>query len=207
MSGEAASRAEPVLPTAQIELAMAVVATGKPVVLAITSGRPLVLGELAEMATAILMTWFLGHEAGSALADILFGEWNPSARLPVCVPRSIGEIPINYAHRPTGRPASSERYTSKYLDVPNEPRWGFGYGISYANFDYHHPAVDRKALHSQGMVHVDISVTNSGCYAGEETIQIYLRDPIASVARPVLELNDFIRCGSNLERQNAPSLP
>ncbi|MDX6748746.1 glycoside hydrolase family 3 N-terminal domain-containing protein [Geminicoccaceae bacterium 1502E] len=193
MSGEAASRAEPVLPAPQIELARAVLATGTPAILLLTAGRPLVLGDLAQEVPAILLAWFLGHEAGNAVADILLGAAAPSARLPVSIPRSTGQIPIFHAQRPTGRPSSESHYTSRYLDMSFEPQWPFGHGLAYTRFRYGPLRLDREEIGPGESLVVELRVENAGARAGEELVQLYLRDPVASVARPVRELKDFRR--------------
>jgi beta-glucosidase len=186
MSGEAASRASIELPGDQQKLLESLVATGKPVVLVVMSGRPLAISWAAEHVPAILQAWFLGSESGHALADVLFGTVNPSAKLPVTIPRSSGQIPIYYNHLPTGRPPNlDDKYTSKYLDVPIGPLYPFGFGLSYTTFEYSDILVD-------GMK-VSANVRNAGERPGEEIVQMYIRDPVASVSRPVKELKGFQR--------------
>jgi beta-glucosidase len=188
MSGEAASRAGLALPGRQDELARAVIATGRPVVVTLTSGRPLAVPDLAATATALLQTWFLGHEAGNAVADVLFGDWNPSARLAVTFPRHPGQVPLYYGHRRTGRPPGPGRYTSKYQDGLSGPLYPFGWGQSYTSFHYGPPRLAARELAADGTLDVAVDVTNGGPRAGETTVQLYVHDPVASVARPVLEL-------------------
>lgn len=189
MSGEAGSRARPVLPGRQRELAEAVFATGKPVVVLLSCGRPLAVSWLFERAGAVLLTWYLGSEAGHAVADVLTGKWNPSARLPVTWPVDIGQIPIFHSRLPTGRPFDAAfRYSSKYLDMPNDPLFAFGHGLSYAHFTYHDFGVRPGELRPGDSLAVEVDVANEGDKAGEETVLLFMRDPVASVSRPVLEL-------------------
>lgn len=189
MSGEAGSRARPDLPGHQAEFAKAVLDTGKPVVVLLSSGRPLTVTWLIERADAVLATWFLGSEAGHAVADVLTGKWNPSAKLPVSWPVDVGQMPVFYAHKPTGRPPVTEfRYSSKYLDMPNEPLFPFGHGLSFTRFAYGDLTVNPSELRAGEKVTVDVTVTNDGKVAGEETVLLFMRDPVASVSRPVLEL-------------------
>ncbi|MGE0006385.1 MAG: glycoside hydrolase family 3 N-terminal domain-containing protein [Parvibaculaceae bacterium] len=189
MSGEAASRAKPGLPGHQEALARAVLDTGKPVVVLISSGRPLIVPWLFERAHAVLATWFLGSEAGHAVADVITGRWSPSAKLPVSWPADVGQIPVFYSHRPTGRPKSDNiRYTSKYLDMPNEPLFPFGHGLSYARFSYSDFRASPSELRAGAKATLEVTVRNEGTVAGEETVFFFSRDPVASVSRPVLEL-------------------
>ena len=189
MSGEAASRAKPGLPGHQEALARAVLATGKPVIVLLSSGRPLIVPWLFEEAHAVLATWFLGSEAGHAVADVITGQWSPSAKLPVSWPADRGQIPVFYSHRASGRPmAPAIRYTSKYLDLPNEPLFPFGHGLSYARFTYRDFTVAPSELRAGAKVTLSVGVRNDGPVAGEETVLFFLRDPVASVSRPVLEL-------------------
>ena len=189
MSGEAASRARPILPGRQAELAEAVLELGKPVVVILSSGRPLVAPGLFERADAVLATWFPGSEAGHAVGDVLSGAHNPTARLPVSWPVDIGQIPIFYAQRPTGRPADpAEHYTSKYLDLPVDPLFAFGHGLSYTRFAYSGLRARPEELRPGETIAVEVEVANEGAVAGEETVFLFLRDPVASIARPLLEL-------------------
>jgi len=194
MSGEASSRAWPNFPGAQERLEQAIVATGKPVVLVVMSGRPLILSWSAEHVPAIVQTWFLGDQAGHAIADVLFGDVNPSGRLPVTFPRSVGQIPIYYAEKSTGRPAApGQHYTSKYLDMPNSPLYPFGYGLSYTTFAYRDLKVHNTALHGTDTLVVSVTVTNAGTRAGTDVAQLYVRDDVGSVTRPLRQLKGFQR--------------
>jgi beta-glucosidase len=189
MSGEAASRANPGLPGRQRELAEAVFAIGKPVVVLLSSGRPLMVTWLVEQARALVATWFLGSEAGNAIADVLTGRFNPTGRLPVTWPRDIGQVPIFYAERPSGRPANPEDdYTSKYLDMPVEPLFPFGHGLSYSRFNLSNLRTSIKDFKLSDQIRVEVDVINEGAVSGEETVFLFARDVVASVARPLLEL-------------------
>lgn len=192
MSGEAASRGDIRIPAAQRKLLKAVYATGKPVVLVLSNGRPLVLTWENEHIPSILETWFLGTEAGRAVADVLFGEYNPSGRITMSFPYAVGQIPVYYNHLNTGRPEDPNvKYTSKYLDIPNAPLYPFGFGLSYTAFTYDHLTVDRKVMHPGDRLDVSVNVTNSGNYDGEETAQLYIRDLVAGISQPVKELKGF----------------
>ena len=189
MSGEAASRARPDLPGRQPELAQAVLGLGKPVVVLLSSGRPLMVPWLFERAHAVLATWFLGSEAGHAIADVLGGRWNPTGRLPVSWPVDVGQIPIFYAQRPTGRPPDpAVHYSSKYLDLPVEPLFPFGHGLSYTRFTLSGLRTSASELRPGEAIAIECEVVNEGPAAGEETVLLFVRDPVASVARPLLEL-------------------
>lgn len=198
MFGEAKSKTDISLPNCQRELLKALKATGKPVVLVLVNGRPLTVEGDLQYADAVLETWRLGTEAGDALADVLFGNYNPSGKLTMTFPRSVGQIPIYYNHKNTGRPYVEGRkgrfisYTSSYLDQYNSPLFPFGYGQSYTSFNYGEIALsDTLLTGSNKMLKAKIGITNSGKYAGEETVQLYLNDPVASVTRPVKELKQF----------------
>lgn len=192
MSGEAASRSNLDLPGYQEDLLKAVCATGKPVVLVLMNGRPLTIPWAAEHCDAIVESWFLGVQSGNAIADVLFGEYNPSGKLPVSFPRSVGQVPIYYNFKNTGRPTnSSNHYTSKYIDAPNTPLYPFGYGLSYTTFSYKNLALSPKKIATDGAVKVTVNVTNSGNRDGEEVVQMYIRDEVGSVTRPVKELRGF----------------
>jgi beta-glucosidase len=194
MSGEAASRSSLGLPGVQQQLLEAVAATGTPVVLVLMNGRPLILEWAADHVPAIVETWFLGVEAGNATADVLFGDVNPSGRLPVTFPRVLGQVPLYYNHRNTGRPfAADNKYTSKYLDVPNPPRYPFGFGLSYTTFAYRDLRLSTARARTSDTVTATVTVTNSGNREGTEVVQLYIRDEVASVARPVRELKAFQR--------------
>ncbi len=206
MSGEAASRASLGLPGVQQQLLEAVAATGTPVVLVLMNGRPLIFEWAAEHVPAIVEDWFLGVESGNATAEVLFGDVNPSGRLPVTFPRAVGQIPLYYNHRNTGRPPAADKYTSKYIDVPVTPRYPFGYGLSYTTFAYRDLKVaSRTTVGSRDLqagparlgpndtLSVVVTVANTGTREGTEVVQLYVRDEVASVARPVRELKGFRR--------------
>jgi beta-glucosidase len=195
MSGEAGSRARPSLPPAQCELASALFALERPVIVLLYSGRPLVLPDgLAAKAGAIVALWFPGSEAGPAVGDILSGHFNPTGRLCMSWPVDVGQIPIFYGQRPTGRPASpDDHFTSKYLDLPIEPLFCFGHGLSYGRFELSDLRVDRPQLRAGETLHAQADIANLGPVAGEATIFLFTRDPVASIARPMLELKAFHR--------------
>lgn len=192
MSGEAASRADIHIPEPQRDLLKAVYATGKPIVLVLSNGRPLVLTWEHAHIPAILETWFLGTEAGHAIADVLFGDYNPSGKLTMSFPYAIGQIPVYYNHKNTGRPGNPEvKWTSRYLDIPNDPLYPFGYGLSYTHFSYSPLHLDKKVLMPGDVLHVQVQVTNDGQYDGTETVQLYIRDLVADVTQPVKQLKAF----------------
>lgn len=191
MSGEAASRATLDLPGVQQELLQEIHATGTPVVLVLMSGRPLAVNWADENIPAILKTWYLGTQGGNAIADILFGDDNPSGKLPVTFPRHAGQIPYHYNHKNTGRPISDGKYTSKYIDVPNSPLYPFGYGLSYTTFEYSNMEISSEEITADETLSVSVDVTNTGERIGEEVVQLYIRDLYASITRPVKELRDF----------------
>ncbi len=194
MSGEAASRGRPDLPGRQAEFAHAVLELGKPVVLILASGRPLMLPWLLERVDAVLATWFLGSEAGHAVGDVLSGRHNPTGRLPVSWPVDIGQIPIHYAQPPSGRPANpADHYTSKYLDLPVEPLFPFGHGLSYTRFVYRDLRAHPETVRPGATITVEVEVANEGTLAGEETVFLFVRDPVASLARPLLELRGVVK--------------
>jgi beta-glucosidase len=191
MSGEAASRATLDLPGRQQELLEAIHATGTPVVLVLMSGRPLAITWADENVTAILETWFLGTEAGHAIADVLFGDYSPSGKLTVTFPRVVGQVPYYYNHKNTGRPPTEQKYTSKYIDVENSPLYPFGYGLSYTTFKYSNLSLGSDKISKMDSVQVSVTVSNTGERAGQEVVQLYIRDLFASVSRPVKELRGF----------------
>jgi beta-glucosidase len=192
MSGEASSRAYLDLPGSQSKLVEAIHATGKPVVVILSNGRPLTIGWIDKNIPAILETWFLGTQAGNAIADVLFGDYNPSGKLPVTFPRTVGQIPIFYSMKNTGRPMDvSNKYTSKYLDESNDPLYPFGYGLSYTTFVYGDIALSSAEMSGTDSLTVSCEVTNRGKLAGEEVVQLYIRDLVGSVTRPVKELKGF----------------
>ncbi|HLT90155.1 MAG TPA: beta-glucosidase BglX [Woeseiaceae bacterium] len=197
MTGEAASRATLDLPGAQPQLLMALHRLGKPIVLVLMSGRPLTIEWAHENVDAILMAWYPGTEGGHAVADVLFGDYNPSGKLPVTFPRAVGQVPIHYDVKPTGRPydpqGPEQKYRSRYLDLPNTPLYPFGYGLSYTRFRYSDLALDRTELEPDDSLTVTVRVENTGDRDGEEIVQLYLRDEVASVTRPVRQLRGFRR--------------
>jgi beta-glucosidase len=194
MSGEAASRSSLDLPGRQLDLVKAVHATGKPTVVVLMNGRPLTINWLAENTPAILETWFAGTQAGNAIADVLFGDVNPGGKLPVTFPRSVGQIPLYYNHKNTGRPPdANNKYTSKYLDVAWTPLFPFGYGLSYTQFKITNLQLSAQRIPLNGKVTVSVNVENTGKRAGDEVVQLYIRDTSASVTRPVKELKGFQR--------------
>lgn len=194
MSGEAHSRGRIDLPGHQRALAEAALELGKPTVAILSHGRPLALPWLFERADAVLATWFLGSEAGHGIADVLTGAHNPSARLAVTWPHDGGQIPIFHSHRSTGRPAHPEVYFSnRHTDLPIEPQFPFGYGLSYTRFAVTKLSATPAEFAAGQTVDVAVEVANEGAVAGEETVFVFLRDPVASVARPVLELKDFTK--------------
>src|SRR5207302_1108480 len=194
MSGEASSRANINLPGVQNDLLKTVTEAGTPAVLVLMNGRPLTVAWAAGHVPAILETWFLDVHTGNAVADVMFGDVNPSGKRPVTFPRSMGQIPVYYNHKNTGRPFSGkERYTSKYLDGPNTPLFPFGYGLSYTTFFYSDLTLNRPKIGMNDSVMVSVQVKNTGRLAGEEVVQLYVHDVVASVTRPVKELKAFRR--------------
>jgi beta-glucosidase len=194
MSGEAKSRSNIHLPGVQEELIKAVYAVGKPVIVMINAGRPLIFNWTAGHIPAIVYTWWLGTEAGDAIADVLFGDYNPSGKLPMSFPRSEGQIPIYYNHFSTGRPAKNDsdlNYVSSYIDLPNSPEFPFGYGLSYTTFSYGDIKLSASSFKPDHAITASVVVTNSGKYDGKETVQLYIRDMVGSVVRPVKELKGF----------------
>jgi beta-glucosidase len=192
MSGEAAARAEITLPGVQEDLVLQLCQTGKPVVVVLMNGRPLAIPNIAQKASAIVETWWLGTEAGNAITDVLYGEYNPSGKLPMSFPRTVGQVPIYYNHKSTGRPYDpNSKWTTKYIDQENSPQWPFGFGLSYTTFEYGAPTAAKVTLKSDAIVRVSVTVTNTGKRAGTETVQLYIRDLVGSVTRPVKELKSF----------------
>lgn len=194
MSGEAKSRSNLRLPGVQEELIKAIQVTGKPIVVLINAGRPLIFNYTADTVPAILYTWWLGTEAGNAIADVLFGDYNPSGKLPMSFPREEGQIPIYYNHFNTGRPAPSDtatNYVSAYTDLKNSPKFPFGFGLSYTTFDYSDLKLSKNKIKKTDVIEVSTTITNSGKVAGEEVVQLYLKDKVGSVVRPIIELKDF----------------
>ncbi|MGC4039457.1 MAG: beta-glucosidase BglX [Flavobacterium sp.] len=193
MSGEAKSRSNIHLPGVQEDLVKELQKTGKPIVILINAGRPLIFNWTADNMPAILYTWWLGSEAGNAIADVLFGDYNPSGKLPMTFPREEGQIPIYYNHFSTGRPSINEDkvYKSAYIDLPNSPKFPFGFGLSYTTFDYSNLRLSKTAMKYNETIEVSVTITNTGKRAGEEVVQLYLQDKFGSVVRPILELRDF----------------
>jgi beta-glucosidase len=194
MSGEGGSRAELGLPGDQRALAEAALELGKPLVALLTCGRPLTAPWLFERADAVLATWFLGSEAGNAIADVLTGRFNPTGKLPVTWPRDVGQVPIFYGERPTGRPARpGERLTSSYLDLPATPQFPFGHGLSYSSFTLHGLECKPCIVQTTATTEVSVSLRNGSRLQGEATVFLFVRDPVASIARPRLELKGVRR--------------
>jgi beta-glucosidase len=195
MSGESSSRSDINLPENQKELLEALLATGKPVVMVLFTGRPLTISWEKPNIPAILNVWFAGTEAGNAIADVLLGKVNPSGKLTATFPQNVGQIPIYYNHKNTGRPLADgkwfQKFRSNYLDVSNEPLFPFGFGLSYTKFDYKNLKLSNTSLKKDDKLTVSVEVTNSGNYDGAEVVQLYLRDLVGSVTRPVKELKGF----------------
>ncbi|WP_409416889.1 beta-glucosidase BglX [Flavobacterium sp. PS2] len=196
MSGESSSRTNLEIPQAQKDLLQALLKTGKPVVVVLFDGRPLVIKEESETVPAILNVWFAGSEAGHAIADVLFGDENPSGKLTSTFPRSVGQVPIYYNQKNTGRPLVNkegkfEKFRSNFIDERNEPLYAFGYGLSYTTFDYSNLKISSDKMNFTGKLNVTVDVTNTGNYDGKEVVQLYIRDLVGSVTRPVRELKGF----------------
>jgi beta-glucosidase len=194
MVGEAASKSSLDLTGRQMDLVKAVQATGKPTIVILINGRPLTVGWIVENTPAVLEAWMGGTEAGNAVADVLFGDVNPSGKLPVTFPRTVGQVPIYYNHMNTGRPPeANNRYTSKYLDVPWTPLFPFGYGLSYTQFKITNLQLSAQRISATGRVTASVDVENVGRRPGDEVVQLYIRDVAASMTRPVKELKGFRR--------------
>ena len=195
MSGESSSRSELEMPDAQRHLLEALLKTGKPVVLVLFSGRPVVLTWENENVPAILNVWFGGSEAAYAIGDVLFGVVNPSGKLTMTFPKNVGQIPLFYNHKNTGRPLAAgnwfEKFRSNYLDVDNEPLYPFGYGLSYTTFQYSDIALSTPVMGQNGSTTAVVTVTNTGKRDGAEVVQLYIRDLVGSITRPVRELKGF----------------
>jgi len=192
MCGEASSMSDISLPENQKTLLKALKKTGKPIVLVLMNGRPLTLSWENENIAAILETWYAGTRAGDAITDVLFGKYNPSGKLTMTFPRNVGQIPIYYNHKNTGRPFSAtEKYTSKYMDIPNTPLYPFGYGLSYASFSYSPITLNKTTITPIDKLTATVTITNTSEYDGDETAQLYIRDMVGSVTRPVKELKGF----------------
>lgn len=194
MSGEAKSRSSIHLPGVQEQLVREMTALGKPVVVLISAGRPLIFNWIADNVPAIVYTWWLGTEAGNAIADVLSGDYNPSAKLPMTFPRSEGQIPIYYNYFSTGRPFKHDNdnnYVTAYKDLQNSPRYPFGFGLSYTRFEYGRVKLSADTISQTQQLSASIQVSNTGGYAGEEVVQLYIQDVTASLVRPVRELKAF----------------
>ena len=189
-SGEMRSRGDIEIAREQQELVQAIAATGTPTVVLLMCGRPVIFNEARQAAGSVLCTWWLGSEAGNAICNVLWGDYNPSGKLPATFPLHHGQIPIYYQYKSTGRPASNGWWHSRYMDIPNEPAYPFGYGLSYTEFSYSDLQVlpgDGKDVHAR----VSVKVANTGSRSGEEVVQLYVRDEVAAITRPVKELKGF----------------
>jgi len=194
LGGEDRALANPAIPEGQIELMKALRKTGKPIVSLVSSGRPLILTQLQNLTDAIVQCWILGTETGNAVADVLVGDYNPSAKTVITFPYAVGQIPVYYNHFNTGRPlpaTGDQSWKSRYRDIPNEPLYPFGYGLSYTTFKYSNLQLDKTTLKKGDKLSVSVTVTNTGNYDGEEVVQLYIRDLAASIIRPVKELKAF----------------
>jgi beta-glucosidase len=195
MTGESSSRTNIEIPVAQEDLLKALVKTGKPLVLVLFAGRPLVLKWENDNVPAILDVWFGGTEAGSAIADVLFGDVNPSGKLSTTFPQNVGQVPIYYNHKNTGRPLDEgkwfQKFRSNYLDVSNDPVYPFGYGLSYTNFSYSDVKLSSSSMKATQSITASVNVTNTGSKDGKETVELYIRDVVGSITRPVKELKGF----------------
>jgi beta-glucosidase len=195
MSGESSSRSDIGIPQLQQDLLKALLKTGKPVVLVLFTGRPLTLTWENKNVPAILNVWFGGTETGYAIADVLFGDVNPSGKLPSTFPQNVGQIPLFYNHKNTGRPLPDGRWFQKfltnYLDVSNDPVYPFGYGLSYTTFTYSDIKISTLSPRGNQPVTASVTVTNSGNFTGKEVVQLYIRDMVGTVTRPVKELKGF----------------
>lgn len=195
MSGESSSRTNIEIPQIQKDLLQALLNIGKPVVLVLFTGRPLALKWEHENVPAILNVWFAGSEAGNAIADVLFGDVNPSGKLTATFPQNVGQVPLYYNHKNTGRPLKEgkwfEKFRSNYLDVSNDPLYPFGYGLSYTTFNYSNITLNRASFKPGGSITAEVTVSNTGLKEGKEVVQLYIRDLVGSVTRPVKELKGF----------------
>ena len=193
MSGEASSRTDISIPESQRILINALSKTGKPLILVVMTGRPLALTEESELATSMIVTWHAGIEAGNAIADVLFGAYNPSGKLSATFPRNLGQVPIYYNHKNTGRPSgpNSPKFQSNYLDAPNSPLFPFGYGLSYTSFSYSDINLSAASLKGNQRLTASITVSNIGNKDGEEVVQLYIRDVVGTNTRPLKELKGF----------------
>jgi beta-glucosidase len=194
-SGEAAARSEIDLPGKQEELIQRIKATGKPFVVVLFNGRPLTLDGVADQSPAILEAWFPGVQAGNAVADALFGKVNPGGKLPVSFPRRVGQVPIYYNHEPTGRPCDvGSKYNSRYRDLPScDPLYAFGYGLSYTSFEVSNLRLSSSSVSRRGSLKASVDVKNTGSRKGDDVVQLYIHDPVASISQPVRRLRGFER--------------
>lgn len=199
MSGECSSRSNIEIPQAQKDLLKKLKELNKPIVLVLFTGRPLAITEESQSANAILNVWFPGTEAGPSITEVLYGDVNPSGKLSMTFPRNVGQVPIYYSHKNTGRPLSPEKtekgefekFKSNYLDVANTPLYPFGYGLSYTTFNYSNLKLSSAKMNASGNIKISVDITNSGDYDGKEVVQLYIRDLVGSVTRPVKELKGF----------------
>lgn len=194
MSGEAKSRSNISMPGTQQQLLLRIKATGKPVIAVVMAGRPLIMDTVVAQADAIVYAWWLGNETGNAIASVLSGTYNPSGKLPVTFPRNMGQIPISYKQLNTGRPVTDEKnivYKSAYIDVSNQPAFAFGFGLSYTSFNYTNLQLSSTHFKDNNSIKVSFSLTNTGKVAGEEIVQLYIRDVVSSPVRPLKELINF----------------
>lgn len=204
-SGEAHSRADINIPGNQEDLIKEIKKTGKPIVVLLMNGRPLTIPWVAKNADAILDTWLLGSQAGNAIADVIFGKYNPSGKLPVTFPQAVGQVPLYYNHKNTGRPKTrqSQSYVSGYMDISNDPLYPFGFGLSYTTFSYSDIKLSTSKMKMNETIQVSVMVKNTGKYDGEEVVQLYIQDLVGSVTRPVKELKGFrkvmIKAGESKE--------
>jgi beta-glucosidase len=189
-SGESRDRADLGLPGRQQELVERVVATGTPVVVVLVNGRPLALPWIVEHVPAVVEAWLPGEEGGTAVADVLFGDFSPGGKLPVSIPRSVGQVPVYYNHKPSG---GRSHWHGDYVDMSSKPLFPFGHGLSYTSFEYSGLAVDPDHARAHSTVRIRVEVRNSGVVAGEEVVQLYVHDRVGSVTRPVKELKGFKR--------------
>jgi beta-glucosidase len=195
MTGEASSMSDISLQPSQQRLLQELVKTGKPVVVVLFNGRPMTLPWEDKNVNAILDVWFPGTEGGNAIADVLFGKYNPSGKLSTSFPINVGQIPIHYNHKMTGRPFGGDinnaKFRSNYLDVSNDPLYPFGYGLSYTTFSYSDISVSKTSLKGNETLTATVTLRNTGNYPGDEVVQLYITDPVATVTRPVKELKGF----------------
>lgn len=200
MAGEDRSLAQPEIPSSQIQLLKALKNTGKKIIVLVSSGRPLVLTPIEPLADAIVQCWILGTEHGNAIADVVSGDYNPSGKTVISFPYSVGQIPVYYNHFSTGRPTETDgmgNWYTRYRDIPNEPLYPFGFGLSYTEFSYSKPQLSTTVLTKEQKLTVTVTVTNTGGRSGEEVVQLYIRDHAASIVRPVKELKGFEKINLN----------